>query len=97
MKLKNRTVVLLILSALLLSAGSRAAAKHHSKHFSNHRGGQAANGMSGKASVNSNAQWSADPTRGWVRATERQELPKPSAAANPGRDKGKPKTKGKGN
>jgi hypothetical protein len=53
--------------------------------------------MSGKASVNSNAQWSADPTRGWVRAAERQESPKPSAAAKTDRDKGKQKTKGKGN
>lgn len=93
MKLKNRTVVLLILTGLLPSAGSQAEAKDHSKHFSNHRGGQAATQMSNKSSVSHNAQWSADPTRGWVRAAERRELPKPSAAAKTDREQ---KTKGKG-
>ena len=37
------------------------------------RGGQANSHMSSKGSANSNAQWSADPERGWVRADERQE------------------------
>jgi hypothetical protein len=37
------------------------------------RGGQANSHMSSKGSANSNAQWSADPERGWVRADERQQ------------------------
>jgi len=37
------------------------------------RGGQANFHMSSKGSANSNAQWSADPERGWVRADERQQ------------------------
>ncbi len=94
MKLKNRTVVMLILTALLISAGSRAAAKDQSKYLTNHRDDKTATQMSSKRAANHNAQWSADPTRGWVRAAERQELRKPSVAAN--RDKAKRKTKGKG-
>ena len=37
------------------------------------RGSQANSHMSSKGSANSNAQWSADPERGWVRADERQQ------------------------
>jgi hypothetical protein len=37
------------------------------------RGGQAKSHMSSKGAANSNAQWSADPERGWVRADERHE------------------------
>ena len=96
-KLKNHTVVLLILSGLLLSAGSRAAAKGQSKHLTNHRGGKAADQMSNKADTNNNAQWSADPSRGWVRAKARQELRKPSGAAKNNPDIGKTKTKSKRN
>src|SRR5262245_30147885 len=36
------------------------------------RGGQASSHMSSKGSASSNAQWSADPERGWVRADERE-------------------------
>jgi len=37
------------------------------------RGGQANSHMSDKGSANTNAQWSADPERGWVRADERHQ------------------------
>jgi hypothetical protein len=37
------------------------------------RGGQANSHMSSKGAANTNAQWSADPERGWVRADERRE------------------------
>jgi len=40
------------------------------------RGGQANSHMSSKGSANSNAQWSADPERGWVRADERHQRDK---------------------
>ena len=36
-------------------------------------GGQAKSHMSDKGSANTNAQWSADPERGWVRAGERHQ------------------------
>ncbi len=97
MKLKNRTVVFLIFSALLLSAGSRAAAKGQSKHLTDHRGDKAADQMSNKADTNNNAQWSADPSLGWVRAKARQELRKPSGAAKNNPDMGKTKAKSKRN
>jgi hypothetical protein len=37
------------------------------------RGGQAKSHMSSKGAANTNAQWSADPERGWVRAEERHQ------------------------
>jgi hypothetical protein len=57
------------------------------------RGGQANSHMSSKGSANSNAQWSADPERGWVRADERQERHDESQATgkskqNRGKQKG---------
>ena len=36
-------------------------------------GGQAKSHMSSKGAANTNAQWSADPERGWVRAEERHD------------------------
>jgi hypothetical protein len=49
--------------------------------------------MSSKGSANSNAQWSADPERGWVRADERQQRQHESQATgkstqNRGKQKG---------
>jgi hypothetical protein len=37
------------------------------------RGGQAKSHMSSKGAANTNAQWSADPEKGWVRAEERHQ------------------------
>jgi hypothetical protein len=53
--------------------------------------------MSNKADTNNNAQWSADPSRGWVRAKARQELRKPTGAAKNNPDMGKTKAKSKRN
>ena len=97
MKLKTPYRCFTDLQRAAISAGSRAAAKDQSKHLTDHRGDKAATQMSSKGTANHNAQWSADPSRGWVRAEERQELPKANAAATTDRDKGKQKTKGKGN
>lgn len=36
-------------------------------------GGQAKSHMSSKGAANTNAQWSADPEKGWVRAEERHQ------------------------
>ncbi|HEY7316008.1 MAG TPA: hypothetical protein VIE89_00425 [Candidatus Binatia bacterium] len=57
-------------------------------------GGQAKSHMSSKGLANTNAQWSADPERGWVRAEERHERREESdetstAKKNGGRQKGK--------
>jgi hypothetical protein len=57
------------------------------------RGGQANSHMSSKGSANSNAQWSADPERGWVRADERHQQheesqTKDKAKQNRGKQKG---------
>jgi hypothetical protein len=53
--------------------------------------------MSEKGAANTNAQWSADPDRGWVRADERHKLnEKPgSSKAGKNHDKQKGKEKGK--
>jgi len=51
--------------------------------------------MSPKGSANSNAQWSADPTRGWVRANERHELTNTKVPSKNNGDKSKPKLKTK--
>jgi hypothetical protein len=46
--------------------------------------------MSNSGRINNNAQWSADPTRGWVRAEERHDLSKASAPAKSSLEKNKP-------
>jgi hypothetical protein len=62
------------------------------------RGGKAAEHMSSKGAANTNAQWSADPQKGWVRASERHEIQrqndsltekKESNSKQKGKDKGK--------
>ena len=96
MKPQTYTVKFLLLGALLFGLSGLAAANSQAKNLANHRGGQASDHMSPKGSANSNAQWSADPTRGWVRADERHELTKPSAPAKPEKQKQKYKAKAKG-
>jgi hypothetical protein len=62
----------------------------------NHRGGRADERMSAKGAANTNAQWSADPDRGWVRADERHKLNEKPGSSNPGKNQEKQKGKGKG-
>ncbi len=50
--------------------------------------------MSAKGKANSNAQWSADPDRGWVRADERHEL-QARRKSDEGSKQGREKQKGK--
>lgn len=64
--------VFLLISALAFSL-AHAQAKGAQSRGNSHAGGQASSRMSNKGSANTNAQWSADPERGWVRAGERQE------------------------
>lgn len=95
MRLKHPTFGIMILTGWLSIAASRAVANDHNNHFSNHRGGQAASQTNGKPRASHKPQWSADPSRGWVHVEERQELPKPGAAAKSDRDKGKSRTNDK--
>ena len=98
MKSRNCTVFCLVLSALLIAPVIQFEASAQGKKSTHRRGGQASAHMSPKGSANSNAQWSADPTRGWIRAEERHELKKAGAPSKNNADKGqaKVKTKAKG-
>lgn len=83
-----------IISALLFFLCNSPAFAGGGKGGASRAGGQAASHMSAQGLENTNAQWSADPDRGWVRADERHELHeqrhKPSVSKdNPGRHKGR--------
>lgn len=91
MKPQKFSLVFLLVGELLLGLSGQAGASGQGKISTNHRGGQAAAQMSPKGSANSNAQWSADPTRGWIRANERHELKKANLPAKNNADKGKTK------
>lgn len=72
MKSNRYIAVISLLNALSFCiAHSSAIAGQGDK--GSHRGGQAKAHMSSKGAANTNAQWSADPERGWVRAEERHE------------------------
>jgi hypothetical protein len=64
-----------VLNVLTLSAGSYSA-HAAAKERASQRGGRADTHMSPKGQDNTNAQWSADPERGWVRADERHDQQK---------------------
>jgi len=87
--------VFLLLVALLFTLSSEATANDQDKKLAHQPGGQASAHLSPKAGVNSNAQWSADPTRGWIRADERHELRKTRVPKQSNTDKGKSKVKAK--
>jgi hypothetical protein len=85
---------LLILLVALLCGESQLAAAQAGKGGTPHRGGNAPSHMSSKGLENSNAQWSADPERGWVRAEDRHQLksgrhPTKASKENRGQHKGK--------
>ena len=89
MKPQKCPLVFLLMGALLLGLSGHAGGMGQVKISTNHRGGQASAHMNPKGSTNSNAQWSADPTRGWIRADERHELRKANPPANNMPDKAK--------
>ena len=93
----TRAGAIMTLIALTGSVTGSALAAAAGKGGTN-RGGTAAEHRSGKGSWNSNAQWSADPERGWVRANERRQThdksdPSERAKQNDGKQKAKGKTK----
>jgi hypothetical protein len=63
------------------------------KRGTNQPGTKAAEQMSTKGASNTNAQWSADPARGWVRADERHKMHEKadSTKSNNGKQQGKGK------
>jgi len=97
MKPANFFIAAVILGALVTTAGDTAMAAGAGKNSGNQRGGKAAEHMSSKGATNTNAQWSADPEKGWVRASERHELQqKNGSPAKANENKGKQKGKDKG-
>ncbi len=91
----------LITAALLLFLCSSPAVAGRGKGGASRAGGQAASHMSVQGFENNNAQWSADPQRGWVRANERHELHEqhhtpPASKDNAGRRKDQTQYRGRG-
>lgn len=87
---------LAVMTLALAILGSPSAEAGEGKGASARRGGEAGSHMSSKSSENTNAQWSADPDRGWIRADERHDLhdqrqATPKAKQNRGKHKGQSK------
>ena len=74
MKPVKLIVSTILATALLPNGPAVIMAAGAGKQIVSQRGGEAADHMSEKDSTNSNAQWSADPERGWVRAEGRHDL-----------------------
>ena len=74
MKLNRYIAVFGLLNALTLCVIDKPASAGQGKEASVSRGEKAKTKMSDKGKENTNAQWSADPDHGWVRADERHEL-----------------------
>lgn len=99
MKPTHYVAILAILNAMLLCYTNSSAQAGEGKGNSARRVGKAGSHMSSKGLDNTNAQWSADPDRGWIRADELHELhdqrqTTPKAKQNLGKNKGQSK-KGK--
>lgn len=71
----NRYVAVFgLLNALTLCVIDKPVSAGQGKESSVNRGEKAKTQMSVKGKENTNAQWSADPDHGWVRADERHEM-----------------------
>ena len=66
-----RKTTVVILAALTLASMKLVA---QNAEAAPPKGGKAEAHMSDKGRANTNAQWSADPEKGWVRAEERQQI-----------------------
>ncbi len=74
MKSIRYIAVFAVLNALVFSSIDHSVHAAQAKRHASRRGGNAATHMSVEGQDNTNAQWSADPDRGWVRADERHDL-----------------------
>ena len=97
MKLAKLIFAVIMLHALLLNLPASAVAAGSGKNGSSQRGGKAAE-HSDKGTFNSNAQWSADPDKGWVRADERHKMHEKNGSPSDvnqhnGKSKGKKQSK----
>ena len=98
MKLNRYASVVLLLSVLTFVATASSVAGEPGKKKAG-SGRQADSHMSGRGSANSNAQWTADPERGWIRADERQDRQSHGQSAtkprdNRGKSRGQDKRRG---
>ena len=94
MKPNKYIAVFSLLNALAFCLAHASANAGQGDKASQH-GRQANSHMSSKGSANSNAQWSADPERGWVRADERQQRQHEAQATGKSKqNRGKQKTNG---
>jgi hypothetical protein len=97
MRPANYSIAVITLNAVCAMTISAALAAGAGKDNSaTHRGGKAADHMSAKGSFNTNAQWSADPEKGWVRSDERHQLAEKDGTTG-GASRSNGKQKGKGN
>ena len=94
MKSVNYTALVLIVFGLT-GASAEPSDAAQANGIAGQRGGRAAAHLSGKAAVNTNGQWSADPERGWVRAEERKRF-KDQRVGSTQRTQGKAKQNDKG-
>ncbi|HEX7228786.1 MAG TPA: hypothetical protein VF452_00220 [Candidatus Binatia bacterium] len=96
MKPAKLIVGLIFATALVPNWRASATAASAGKQVLAQRGGKAPDHMSQRGSANTNAQWSADPERGWIRADKRHELHEQTGTArdlNRESDKAKKKRK----
>ena len=88
--------VVILIASLIDCAGVAFGAAAGKGTVNQHRARAAAQ-MSTKGASNNNAQWSADPVRGWVRAEERHKMQqKPASSEATKQNDGTQKGKGKG-
>jgi hypothetical protein len=88
-------LVVLGVPALMGSPAGLAFGAAAGKGNVNQHGGKAAEQMSTKGALNTNAQWSADPDRGWIRADERHKLNQKADSSNKVKNSEQQKGKGK--
>jgi len=74
MKLIRYVALFAALNALALFSINDSTCAAQAKGHAPQRGGSADSHMRANGRENTNAQWSADPERGWVRADERHDL-----------------------
>ena len=82
MKANKHIAAWLFLNILTLGTIHSPVGAAQAKAEPSQRGGQSNKHMNAKGLTNTNAQWSADPERGWVRADERHAESHGKAKAN---------------
>lgn len=81
MKAIQYVALFTVLNALALFSTIDSVHAAQAKGHTSQRGGNADSHMSPNGRENTNAQWSADPERGWVRSDERHDLHRPGQSS----------------